>query len=228
MFEKTDLKNKAITLRKSGLSYSEILKQIPVAKSTLSLWLINVGLSKGQKQRLTEKKLESAHRGGERRRQNRLKQIEEINKSAKNEIKKLINNPLWLSGTMLYWAEGSKQRIHTVSHGTIFNNSDPLMIKIFILWLKKIAQVDTKSLKFELYIHESGNVEKALNHWTKICSCKKKDIRVYFKRNKIRTNRTNTGDDYHGLIRITVPKSSVLNRKISGWIKGLCEYWGIV
>lgn len=53
------IKEKAINLRKRGFSYSEILEQIPVAKSTLSSWLHSIGLSKKQKQRLTEKKLAS-------------------------------------------------------------------------------------------------------------------------------------------------------------------------
>ena len=54
---KTLLKERAIKLRREGLSYSEILQKIPVAKSTLSLWLRSIGLSKKQVQRLTEKKL---------------------------------------------------------------------------------------------------------------------------------------------------------------------------
>ncbi len=37
-------KEKAIALRKQGKTYSEILAKIPVAKSTLSLWLHDVGL----------------------------------------------------------------------------------------------------------------------------------------------------------------------------------------
>lgn len=36
MFAKTILKEKAVELRKSGKTYSEILKEVPVAKSTLS------------------------------------------------------------------------------------------------------------------------------------------------------------------------------------------------
>jgi transposase len=49
-------KETAIELRKQGYSYSEILKRVPVAKSTLSLWLRSVGLAERQKQRLSEKK----------------------------------------------------------------------------------------------------------------------------------------------------------------------------
>jgi orotate phosphoribosyltransferase-like protein len=39
MFDYLTLKNKAVSLRKQGKTYSEILKEIKVAKSTLSLWL---------------------------------------------------------------------------------------------------------------------------------------------------------------------------------------------
>ncbi len=45
---KIELRKKAIDLAK-GKTYSEILKDIPVAKSTLSLWLRWVGLSVRQK-----------------------------------------------------------------------------------------------------------------------------------------------------------------------------------
>lgn len=57
MIEKTLEKLKAIKLRREGLSYREILRYVPVAKSTLSLWLRDVGLAKRQTQRLTKKDL---------------------------------------------------------------------------------------------------------------------------------------------------------------------------
>jgi hypothetical protein len=46
-------KERAIMLRKKGLSYREILVEIPVAKSTLTEWFKTVGLTVAQKQRLT-------------------------------------------------------------------------------------------------------------------------------------------------------------------------------
>ncbi len=63
MIAKQKEKNKAIELRKQGLSYREILGQISVAKSSLSLWLKSVKLAQEQKQRLTDKKLASARKG---------------------------------------------------------------------------------------------------------------------------------------------------------------------
>lgn len=51
------IKEKAVSLRKQGKTYAEILKEIPVAKSTLSEWFRDVKLSKPQVQRLTLRKL---------------------------------------------------------------------------------------------------------------------------------------------------------------------------
>ena len=57
MILKTREKIKAVNLRKSGKTYSEILKIVPVAKSTLSIWLREVGLSKVQKQTITKRQI---------------------------------------------------------------------------------------------------------------------------------------------------------------------------
>jgi transposase len=65
-------KETAIELRRQGYSYSEILKKIPVAKSTLSLWLRSVGLAERQKQRLTEKKRKGQLKGAQMKRRQRI------------------------------------------------------------------------------------------------------------------------------------------------------------
>ena len=49
MITKIKEKEKAIKFRKEGFFYSEILKKVPIAKSTLSLWLRSVGLTERQK-----------------------------------------------------------------------------------------------------------------------------------------------------------------------------------
>src|SRR3989338_6632524 len=128
---KAPRKQKAIELRKKGKSYSEILKTIPVAKSTLCLWLKSVGLSKPQQQRLTEKRLQSAQRGGDSRRAQRITETKEILEKARREIGKITNRELLLIGAALYWAEGSKQKSHAVSTGILFTNSDPQMLILF-------------------------------------------------------------------------------------------------
>ena len=89
MVQKEQEKIEAIRLRKKGLSLREIIQRVPVAKSTLSLWLRSVGLSKKQKQRLTEKRLAAIRRGRETWKMQRIQKILEIKLQAKSDITKI-------------------------------------------------------------------------------------------------------------------------------------------
>lgn len=225
---KNNAKNLAINLRKSGLTYSEILRTVPVAKSTLSLWLKSVHLTKTQHQRLTAKKLAAIRRGGEARHKQRLLLLEKIDQKAARDVKELSRRHLWLAGIMLYWAEGSKEKENSIGLTTTFNNSDPRMIKLFIKWLIDIIKIKRENLRFSLYIHRTADIEKSRTFWSKTVACDKDKIPVYFKKPKSGTNRKNVNEDYRGLLRVAVGRSSVLNRKIAAWVKHICQYWGIV
>ena len=155
MQAKIEQKNKAIELRKQGFSYSEILKQIPVSKSSLSLWLKSVKLAKSQKQNLTAKKLAGMKRGWEARHNERIKITREIKREAGKEIKNISDRELWLIGTALYWGEGNKEKKDRPGSGVKFSNSDPKMIKIFLKWLLEIIHEKRKKIYLEIYIHEN-------------------------------------------------------------------------
>jgi transposase len=49
MKSKVREKEKAIELRRQGYSYKDILAQVPVAKSSISLWLQNLPLTAEEK-----------------------------------------------------------------------------------------------------------------------------------------------------------------------------------
>lgn len=220
----TLLKEEAINLRKRGLSYSEILRKISVAKSTLSLWLRSVGLSKRQKQRLTEKKLSAMRRGWLKVRRKRLLRTLKIKREAKKDIVKLIKNPLWLSGVLLYWAEGTKEKLWRPAERVAFSNMDVKMIKLFYEWSKKFLKIDKENINFELYIHERADIIKAKNFWIRNLKLTPGKISIYFKRHNPKTERKNVKDDYNGVLRIRIAKSIDINRKIAGWIEGVIDY----
>lgn len=221
-------KETAIKLRKKGFSYSEILEEIPVAKSTLSLWLRDVGLAKKQKQRLTEKRIAAALRGAKAKKDQRLAITKEIKDKARNEVGKLSYRELWLIGVALYWAEGTKEKEYRRGEKVTFFNSDPEMVLLFSKWLKVICLVKPQDLTYDLYIHETANWKKAQLFWSRILSISSQKIKIYFKKHKINTKRRNTGSDYHGLLRIKVKRSINLNRKIAGWIEGIYKQCGVV
>lgn|SRR3989344_2494217 len=230
---RSNLKQNAIKLRQQGFSYNEILAKIPVAKSTLSLWLRSVGLSKRQKQRLTEKKLTSLKKGWQTWRKTRIENTKLIIENAKSEIKnmKINNQSLLIIGSILYWAEGAKEKPYRPGQGIIFSNSDPKMATIFILWLKKCLNVSDKDIFCEIYIHENykDKLQRTRAYWSKNTGLSiSKFGRIYFKKHLLKTSRRNIGDEYYGLLRVRVSKSSHLNRKITGWIEGICEQCGVV
>ncbi len=134
----------------------------------------------------------------------------------------MSGKPLWLAGVMLYWAEGAKQKATNVSQGVKFSNSDSGMVKLFLKWLTKICGIVHKDIKCELYIHQGGKVKEAVNYWNQQLM----PFRVgatYFKKNKIATNRKNVNGKYHGLITVSVKRSTNLNRKIAAWIRLFLE-----
>lgn len=224
MQTKIEEKEKAIELRKSGLSYKEILEQIPVAKSSLSLWLRSVKLAKRQKQRLTAKRLAAVIRGGAAKREQRIALTKEIKDTARKEIGKLSKRELFLIGVALYWAEGSKEKEYKSGSRVVFSNSDPYMINIFIKWLLEVIQIPKEKIYFAIYIHESHRyrLEEVKKYWLKYIDFNLENFKyTYFKKNKINTKRRNVGNIYFGLLRLMVIDSSTLNRKIQGWTEGI-------
>ena len=231
MQAKIEQKNKAIELRKQGLSYTEILQQIPVAKSSLSLWLKSDKLAKSQRQGLTAKKLAGMKRGWESCHRKRVLLTEEIKNTAEKEIDNLTKRELWLIGTALYWGEGNKEKEGRPGSGVKFSNSDPRMIKIFLKWLFEIIQEKREKIYLEIYIHENykNRLNQVIGYWSDCTGFAKNNfIHIYFKKNKINTKRKNIGKNYYGLLRVGVKSSSILQRKIEGWIDGIYKHCGIV
>lgn len=231
MIMKFEEKEQAIAYRCQGLSYNDILQRVPVAKSTLSLWLRSVGLAKRQRQVLTERKRLGQQKGGRVRHEQRLRITEAIRKVAVADIGAISQRELWLIGSALYWAEGAKQKAHRVSAGVIFSNSDPWMIKLFIIWLRQCCGVPAADMSFTICLHESSadRLEEVRRHWSRAVGLPLDRFgRTSWKKNKLNTKRKNIGKDYFGLLRIVIARSANFNRQITGWVEGICKNCGVV
>ncbi len=225
MIEKTIEKEEAIKLRKQGFSYNEILKNVLVSKSTLSVWLRNIGLAKRQRQKLTEKRRLAQIKAQEACRSKRIAREKEIIKIAKRQIGTISRRDLWTLGSALYWAEGTKQKKNNVSQKVTFSNSDPDMIMLFDKWLKEICKRPLEDLVYSIYIHKTADKDKAKKYWEGLLNTKIE--KIYFKKHRPKTNRKNIDENYNGLLRIDVHRSTDLNRKIRGWILGIVENYKI-
>lgn len=225
MVQKNTEKERALALRRRGLSYREILAEVPVAKSTLSLWLRSVGLSQRQKQRLTEKKLAAMRRGWEKVRIARMRRIDKARQEAIQEMDDFARYPLWLIGTALYWAEGSKMKAWRRAEKVAFANMDPSMILLFREWLKVYLRTQPEDLIYEIYVHRVAEprVLEIKHYWSRVLSVSPSVFRIYFKKPNGNPKRKNVGQTYYGVLRIYVRKSTLLNHKISSWIETLCK-----
>ena len=226
-----NLKNKAVKLREKGLSYSEIKAKISVAKSTLSYWLRDIKLDKKGKKRLRGRIGMTQPMAAKAHRDKRIRKTKKIIRSAKKEIGDINKENLFYIGAALYWAEGSKQKEHNVGQRVTFNNSDPSMVKIYIKWLLECVGVEPEELDFEIYSHENirGKEGRVVKYWSEIAGFSESSFgKIYYKKDKKKKYRKNQGKNYYGLLRISVRKSTDLNRKITGWIEGICQQCGVV
>jgi hypothetical protein len=217
-------KDNAIKLRKQGKSYNEIMAVVPVAKSTLSLWLRDVGLSKKQTQLFSIKKRLAQLRGGEARHTDRLERTAVVMDEAKNMIGNLTKRERLLIGTALYWAEGSKEKTYRPSVRLDFANSDPDMIRFHVAWLREVLGVSDSDIQVTLHIHENRlqELEDFKSYWLNATNLTLENYtKPVIKRHKPKTKRHNVADTYHGLVAIRVRRSTMLNRRILGWIHGI-------
>jgi len=161
------LKEKAIRLRlEKQLGYGAIQKQVPVAKSTLSVWLRQFPLSKERIKELKKEGWSKAEIKVERfrvamREKREKKDKEEYGKYLKRFSKKISQKVFFTSGLMLYLAEGAKTNYYTIS----IANTDPRIIKFFIKWLQKFFRVSKDKLKGSLHLYENMDIEKEKEFW---------------------------------------------------------------
>lgn len=221
MISKSIEKEKAILLRKNGFSYNEILKEISVSKSTLSLWLRNIGIAKKQQQKLTEKRKLAQIKAQQSCKEKRIFKEQKIISEAKLEIKKINLRELFLIGVTLYWAEGAKQKDHNVSQGVSFGNSDPKMILLFKRWLNECCKIEDNRICYRIYIHEKADILRAKEFWSNLLDSN--ISKFHLKKHNPKTVRKNTLNEYYGLLRMDISRSTDLNRKIKGWIHGIIE-----
>jgi hypothetical protein len=140
-----------------------------------------------------------------------------IRDSARAEIGALSDREILIAGAMAYWCEGSKNKRHRRWDRVTFMNSDPALITFFLRFLV-VAGVTLDRLICRIYIHESADVPAAQQFWQCVTGLKPDQFRQpTLKRHNPKTVRKNTGEDYHGCLKVDVRVSCELYRQIDGW-----------
>lgn len=155
-------KQKAITMRQKGMSYSQIKEKLKISKSTLSGWLHDMPLSE---KRIKELQADNPIRIERYRNTMQAKKdarLNEVYKKISKDINTFSKRDLFLAGLFLYWGEGTKASNCSV----VLTNTNPAMLKFFIKWLESFG-VKKKSLKVKLHLYSDMHIKKSLDFWSK-------------------------------------------------------------
>jgi hypothetical protein len=213
----------AILLRQQGYSLNEISAKLKVSKSTASLWLRSVNLDKNAKSRLQQRTKANSLAGlmaySQHLRDKKTEQIKLDESKGKSKLGKVSDRDIYCIGLGLYGGEGYKRGSQEFG----FTNSDPAMIKFYILWLAKVFSVKKKDLILRISINNSHQSRKSEveKYWVTITGI---PFSQFTKTSFIKSANSKTylnHNSHMGTLRIKVKSGTSMRRQIIGAIKSL-------
>ncbi|OGG48510.1 hypothetical protein A3G63_03170 [Candidatus Kaiserbacteria bacterium RIFCSPLOWO2_12_FULL_52_8] len=208
-----ELKRRAQSMRKRGISYTVIGRELGVSKSTLSFWLKSIPLSNEHRERLYTARIRNMSLGSQSNKERRRREVEAIIESAKAEISSPISSEAYrLLGAGLYWAEGSKGGAIEIT------NSDPLLILFMTDWFADIFKVPPVTFKAWLNIYPQQDDRELKRFWSSLTGIPISQFGKSFVKPISKGIKKN--NLYYGTIKIRVPKSTDNKHRIYGWLQG--------
>ena len=161
----------------------------------------------------------------QKQQEKRIEKIRFLKEKGVKDVGQLSKRDLFIGGINLYWAEGFKK-----DNLVGFANSDPNMIKIFILWLTNCCNITQDRIKCRLGVNESYKQKtKELElYWSKILHIPLTQFQKPYIQKVQWKKLYDNPEEYHGVLRIRVSKSIDLLRKIHGWIEGMNLFTRVV
>jgi len=218
-------RQRAIDLRKRGKTYSEIRKELKIAKSTLSDWLSKYPLTEFQLSLLMKNKKNKRYVAIEKNRITKQKKrearLEWVFLEQKEKWKSLTQREIELAGLFLYWGEGAKRMNGPIS----LNNTDPQVLKFTLYWLTYGLKIPKEKIKVFMHLYSDMNIQKSIEFWSKELKMPKTQFaKPYIKPSK-RSNLTHKGFG-HGTCGLLV-SSIRLKEQIMMGISAIAERYSI-
>lgn len=214
-------KSRARKLRIQGRSIKSIAKEVGVSVSSVSSWCRDLTLTDEQLLILQRNADNPFYAGrGEyikRKKQERELKIRTLLSQGAEEVGILTDRELFLVGVALYWSEGFKKDSQAG-----FANSNPKMIKLFVKWLKECGY-EKDQLLYRVTVNESHakRIAEIESYWSNVVDVPVDNFsKPFYQRVKWKKFYDNP-NEYYGVLRIKVRRSTDFLRIIHGWIEGL-------
>lgn len=99
----------------------------------------------------------------------RRKRDELVKKEAKFLFKRYKNDPLFLAGIVLYWAEGTRLSGHYRKYQLAFTNSDPNLTGFYCSFLRRyFPNINIDDWRAGLFLYPDIQANKAVSYWSDI------------------------------------------------------------
>lgn len=203
---------------------------LSIPKSTLSGWFSNLVLSEEARQRILERGKKKAIDALLKRNTNQtakaLKRALQIRNQAAREVQSLSQNELLILGAGLYWAEGYKRPVvrngrERTFHVVSITNSDPLLIKAFIKFLREYCNVPPDRIKANIRIYKHLNERELKKFWRKITGIPEHNFhKTYYGVSRSSSGVRPYNRLPYGVIQIVVSDTKLFHR-IIGYIEGV-------
>src|SRR3989338_11284613 len=211
-------KYKAIELRRKGFTYKDIMKEIRVSKSLLSGWFRFLKLSQEEEDQLNYRAQANRDNGNSRaaisNRKKRIIREETAFKEAGEIFENFKNDPQFILGIGLYWAEGSKR-----TSAFQFINSDLEIIRFMISWIRKYLLISEDRISLRIFTHEDFRLEKYEDFWKNELGLISEQLKKTCYKPNTRHGIFKKNPYYKGCARIEISKGISELRKMTGLIK---------
>jgi len=222
---KAEERKLARELRKQGWSLRAITKHVKCSKSAVSNWIRDIPLTDEQIAKLKSNQdkgraAAAKHPNGPRLKWERIRNEVRTAASCSSSPKYSIES-LKFIGAALYWGEGYNAGRNSV----IFSNSDPEMIKLMMLFFRKVCKVPEDRFRGGVYIHPHLDIKKATKHWSGVSSIPLSQFHKPF----LAVSKASKGKRDNlplGTFRIVVSDVYTCSR-IKGWIDCLKNWAGM-
>ena len=207
-------------LRRRGLDYNRIAAELGVSKSSVSLWVRDLPRPpRLSYEECRRRQAEGVRRYWDTERGVREAEREVVRTVAAARIGTLSDREVLIGGAIAYWCEGAKSKSYRRADRVVFVNSDPGLIAFFLRFLD-VAGIARERLTYRVQIHETADAEAAQRFWLDVTGADPAQFRrPSLKRHNPRTVGMNTGDGYHGCLRLEVMRSAGLYREIEGRVR---------
>jgi hypothetical protein len=148
---------RARELRAEAWTLMEIATELGVAKGTVSVWVREV--------EFTPKPRNRGHPAGPHHPM-RLRKEAEITRcraEADAWLGEMTHRELTMYCLGLYQGEGAK-----TPGGLSMANTNPVVLRTFVTWLRRAFDLDETRLRVRLYLHDGIDLQAATAHWSRV------------------------------------------------------------